>query len=340
MKTAYCFDPEHVHHADPAHPERPERLDAAMDRLREDGRLARMTEIAIAPAPMEAIERIHPAPYVTKLESVCVRGGGPLGLETYATEASFRVARRALGGLLAVTDAVMTQSCNNGFALVRPPGHHARPMHPMGFCLLGNAAAAAHHARLAHGAERVMVIDFDVHHGNGTEEMLEPDPAFAVVSSHEWSLYPGTGEIEHTGPHGQTLNLPFPARTGDAGLREAYLRTVLPFADRFRPDLVIVAAGFDAHHRDLLSNAQITAYGFAELMLAALEIADRYAGGRLVATLEGGYDEEAIADGVASCLAVMENPSAEVEMRAAPPIPGIEPDLSGLIEDVRALHRL
>jgi acetoin utilization deacetylase AcuC-like enzyme len=342
MTTAYCFDPEHVYHLEGQHPEHPNRLVAVMDRLERSGRLATMDEVPCVSAPMDAITRVHDEQYPFLIESVCVRGGGHLDVDTYVTEASFRVARRGLGGLLALVDRVLDGRADNAFALTRPPGHHARPFNAMGFCLFANAAAAARHARDVHGLERVLIVDFDVHHGNGTQEILYDDPDVLVFSSHQYPCYPGTGEAHETGASGGAgfnANAPVAPGTGDAEMLDVYRRVLLPLADRFRPELVIVSAGFDGHHMDPLADLELSTTGYAQLMTILLEVADRHCDNRLVATLEGGYHPGALADSIASCLAVMEDPAAPIDDAYGPGRQRGE-DVSRLIDDLRGLHGL
>jgi acetoin utilization deacetylase AcuC-like enzyme len=342
MTTAYCFDPEHVHHREAGHPEQPTRLSAVMSRLRDTGWLTRMTEIPVSQVPLEAVYRVHSEEYVGLLEGVCARGGGTLDVDTYATEASFRIARRGLGGLLRTVDAVFTGEANNAFALIRPPGHHARQFAAMGFCLFGNVAVAARHAQAEHGVERVLIVDFDVHHGNGTQEMFYDDSSVLVCSSHQHPCYPGTGMIDETGTgagKGFTVNIPYPPGTGDEALLDAYRRVLLPIAQRFEPELVLVSAGFDAHHLDPLANGALSARGFAELMRILLTIADDHAEGRLVATLEGGYHPAALAESVRACIAVMQEPATQVD-DAIGPAPQHIDDLGSLIDELRRAHAI
>jgi acetoin utilization deacetylase AcuC-like enzyme len=342
MTTAVCFDPEHIYHREDGHAEQPTRLTAVMSHLRETKRLERTLEVPVSSAPLEAIARVHDESYATMLEAFCVRGGGFLDVDTYATEASFRVARRALGGLLNVTDAVMRKRANNGFALIRPPGHHARPMAAMGFCLFSNVAIAARHIQAEYGVERVLIVDFDVHHGNGTQEVFYADPSVLLFDSHQSPAYPGSGGVGERGDgwgKGFTVNAPYPPGTGDKGLLSLYQRILPRLARRFRPDVVLVSAGFDAHHLDPLADAALSTSGYADLMRLVLEIADTYSSGRLVATMEGGYHPAALATCVRACLTVMEDPGAEIE----DPIGSAdrpEPDLSDLIADICERHRL
>ncbi len=316
MTTAYCFDPEHVYHKQSGHPEQPARLTLVMARLRETGRLDRMLRVGLREDVDEAIGRVHPAPYSELIAAHCERGGGQLDADTFATSDSWRIARNAVGGLLEVTDVVLDGAADNGFALTRPPGHHARPFASMGFCLLANAAIAARHAQQREGVERVMIVDFDVHHGNGTQEVFESDSSVLVLSSHQDPAYPGTGALNEIGfddATGTTLNLPYPPGTGDAALVSAYRRLVPLAAERFAPDLILVSAGFDAHFLDPLAQSNLTVGGFADLMRIILAAANEHCEGRLVALLEGGYHPPALAESVRACLTVMEDPTASVE---------------------------
>ena len=336
-------------HAQPGHPERPARLAAVRAALSADPALAALDRVEGGPAPRRALERVHDPAYLDVLEAFCARGGGDLDVDTYATAASWDVARQACGGLLAVVDAVMGGRAQtpsgtapaNGMALGRPPGHHARPHAAMGFCLLSNAAVAARHAQAEHGAERVMIVDLDVHHGNGTEEAFYDDPSVLVVSSHQADIYPGTGALADAGAgpgEGATVNLPVPAGTGDelAGL---YRDVLPPLAARFRPDVVLLSLGADAHRLDPLAGLALSTTGLADAALVVQEVADRHAGGRLVGTLEGGYHADALASTVAAVLRRLRDPTAAVAdpfgPTAAPP-----QDLGPLAAAVRQRHGL
>lgn len=342
MQVGYTYDPAHTAHREAGHPERPERLARTMALLAERGALGRLTAVEPTEADDDALARVHAPAYLGVLDAVCARGGGLLDPDTYATAESCALARRAAGGLLRLTDAVLAGQLDSGFALARPPGHHARPFAAMGFCLLSNVALAARHAQAQHGVARVMIVDFDVHHGNGTQEVFEADPSVLVVSSHRFPFYPGTGAITETGAGpgaGATVNIPLPAGTADAELLALYRRVLFPLADRFRPELVLVSAGYDAHHRDPLGDCALSVRGLTDLLLVAMEIADTHADGRLVATLEGGYDVEALGYCVLAAFTVLQDPAAEIEDPFGPAAaPG--PSLAALTEDLRALHRL
>lgn len=337
--TGYSLRPDHARHAEAGHPERPARLDAVARAIELDPGLAAAHRLEGSPASREALERVHLPAYLDLLEAFCARGGGALDVDTYATAASYDVARDACGDLLHLVDAVLDGALASAFALGRPPGHHARPAQAMGFCLLSNVAVAARHAQ-ARGAERVLVLDVDVHHGNGTQEAFYDDPSVLVVSSQQADLFPGSGTILETGVgdgQGATVNLPVPAGTDDAAMLALYRAVVQPVADRFRPDLVLVSAGYDAHRLDPLGGLALSVAGLADLVGIGQEIAERWAGGRLVASLEGGYHPEALGACVAATLHRLQDPTATVRDPFGPTrLPG--PDPAPLIEALRAIH--
>lgn len=339
--TATSFLEGHAAHAAAGHPERPARLDAIRSAIEADPALDALVRLSGFPASREALERVHDPAYLDLLDVFCITGGGQLDVDTYATDASCEVARQGCGDLLALVDAVLTGRATNAFALTRPPGHHARPMQAMGFCLLSNVAVAARHAQAEHGAERVMIVDIDVHHGNGTQEAFYDDPSVLFVSSQQEDIYPGSGHLGETGAEageGATVNLPVPDGTGDR-LVDLYRAVLPPLAERFRPDVVLVSAGYDAHRLDPLAGLGLSVTGLADLVGVAHEAADRWAGGRLVLSLEGGYHAEALAAGVAATLRRLLDPAGAVDDPFGQSRLD-EPDLGPLTEAVRALHGL
>ena len=327
-------------HAQPGHPERPARLDAVRTAVEGDGRLRALERVGGGAAPREALERVHAAAHLDRIEALSGRGGGHVDADTYVTADSWDVARRACGGLLAVVDAVAAGGARVGFAVGRPPGHHAPPDRAMGFCLVNHVAVAARHAQAAHGAERVMVVDVDVHHGNGTQDAFYDDGSVLVVSSHQAGIYPGSGALDETGSgagEGATVNVPLPAHTGD-GLVDLY-RAVLPaLADRFRPDVVLVSAGFDAHRLDPLAGLSLSVAGLVDLVGVVQAVADAHAA-PLALSLEGGYHAGALAACVAGVLRRLVDPAAPVDDPFGPSrLPA--PDLAPLADAVRRLHGL
>ena len=341
MTTAITFRDDHARHAERGHPERPDRLRAVQAALDADPALSGLRRIWGTPASRTALERVHLPAYLDLVETFCATGGGHLDADTYATPASWDVATGTCGDLLALVDAVCEGEIDNGFALGRPPGHHARPGQAMGFCLVSNVAVAARHAQAEHGAERVLIVDMDVHHGNGTQETFLDDGSVLFVSSQQDGIYPGSGTLGETGVgdgEGATVNLPVPGGTDDA-LVELYRAVLPPLAARFRPDLVLLSAGYDAHRLDPLGGLALSVAGLADLVRVVAEVADTHAGGRLVATLEGGYHADALAASVAATLHVLRDPASDVDDPCGPTrTPG--PDLSALTAEILALHDL
>jgi acetoin utilization deacetylase AcuC-like enzyme len=302
--TALMLDERMLAH-DPGrgHPERPDRLRVLVDRWRD----ARdFTHVGARPATLEELARVHDPRLV---ESVAATAGRPrvvFDADTSASAQSYEAARLAAGGLVELCDAVRTGAAANGFALVRPPGHHAERARVMGFCFFNNVAVAAAALR-ARGVERVCIVDWDLHHGNGTQHLFEDDPAVLYVSTHQYPFYPGTGaatEVGRGAGEGRTVNLPFPAGFGDAEFARAFDEIILPIARQFAPDFVLVSAGFDCDGRDPLGGLDVTPAGIGMMARACRRLADETAAGRIVAVLEGGYDLDAIDEGVATVLDV------------------------------------
>ena len=248
-------------------------------------------------ATTEQLIRVHPAEFVEKLDaSTPMMGFVQVDGDTTLSPGSFEAALHSAGGAVFAVDEVMARRASNAFVATRPPGHHAETATAMGFCLFNNAAVAARHARAVHGASRVAIMDFDVHHGNGTQAIFWSDPQTLFVSTHQWPLYPGTGRETETGAAHNVVNLPLPPGTDGPAYRAAFAAKVLPRLDSFAPELVLVSAGFDGHAADPLANFDLLEEDFAWITERLVEIARRHAGGRLVSVLEGGYDLEGLAN--------------------------------------------
>lgn len=278
----------------PGHPERPERLRAIALGL-EAARFAALTRMSAPRAQAQALQRVHPQAYLTALERAAPREGySALDSDTLMCPQTIEAVWRAAGGAVAAVDEVMAGRADNAFVAARPPGHHAGAHNPMGFCFVNNVAVAARHAQAAHGAERVAIVDFDVHHGNGTQEIFWADKTTLFCSTHQAPFYPGTGGRGETGEHDTIVNAPLLAgSTGDA-FREALVDRILPRLRDFAPDLILISAGFDAHERDPLGGLRLRESDFSDATKRIMEIADRRCGGRVVSMLEGGYDVEAL----------------------------------------------
>ena len=302
-RTGLLYDQVYLKHSTGAgHPERPERLSAILDRLRRVGLLAELTRITPRAADLRWLTTVHGRAYVQRVEASCLAGLGhvgpadaPVGPESYAAAVT------AVGGVLAAVDAVMEGRLRNAFCAVRPPGHHALPEKAMGFCLFNTVAIAAKYIQQRAGLARVLIVDWDVHHGNGTQAVFYGDPGVFYFSIHQSPFYPGTGAADERGVGdglGSTLNVPLPAGTSDATLQAVFEGQLTPAALTFAPDFVLVSAGFDAHEDDPLGQMSVTPEGFASLTRVVKSIADQCCGGRLVSVLEGGYHLEGLAASV------------------------------------------
>ncbi|HYD49741.1 MAG TPA: histone deacetylase [Terriglobales bacterium] len=283
------------HHTGPGHPERPQRIAALIDLIEDAG--AHLARIEPRPAEGDELALVHDGAYVEEVAATRSRQHHSFDPDTPASPLSFDTACLAAGGVLSLIDAVMAQEVRNGFAFVRPPGHHAERERAMGFCLFNNVAVGAAYLRRHHGLDRVMIVDWDLHHGNGTQHMFENDPGVLFVSTHQYPFYPGTGALDESGRRdgtGYTVNLPLPAGCGDAEYAEVFERIVVPIAHQYQPQFILISAGFDAHARDPLGGMNVTEAGFAAMTEQILAVAKDHAGGRCAAILEGGYDLDAI----------------------------------------------
>jgi acetoin utilization deacetylase AcuC-like enzyme len=303
-ETGLLYGDIYLEHRTPAgFPERPQRLSAIMDRLRETGLLSQLVALSPRDAPVEALMEVHDAGYLTEVKDACARGGGFfLGdSDVPISPRSYDAAVAAAGGVLAAVDAVMDGTVRNAFCAVRPPGHHAMRDRAMGFCLINNVAVAARHIQKRHELSKVLIVDWDVHHGNGTQAAFYRDPTVLYFSVHRWPHYPGSGAATETGTgagEGFTINVPLPAGASDADYAEAFQKKLTPAALAFRPDFVLISAGFDAHIDDPLGGMRLTAQGFADLTQIVKAVAEECCRGRLVSVLEGGYGLRALADSV------------------------------------------
>jgi acetoin utilization deacetylase AcuC-like enzyme len=294
-----------AHEAPPGHPEHAGRLKAVLDALDTmplDRREAPLADV-------EAIERVHPQRYIEALEPAFAEAQDArvrLDPDTYLSAGSREAIYRAAGACVAAVDAVMSGEDAMAFCAVRPPGHHAEPISPMGFCIFNSVAIGAMHALDAHGLKRVAVIDFDVHHGNGTQTVAEKDPRLFFASTHQWPLYPGTGASNETGLAHNVVNVPLPAGAASAEWREAMETRVLPALDAFAPELILVSAGFDAHKADPLAQMELDETDFAWAGRRMREAALQHCQGRLVSTLEGGYDLDALARSAVAYLGALQ----------------------------------
>ncbi len=329
--TAVVLDRRMLAH-DPGrgHPECLDRLRVLLEHL---GDAPGLVHLGARPASEEEVALVHTPALVELAAATAGRPRVLLDPDTATSPGSYDAARLAAGSLLDLCEAIVAGEVTNGFALVRPPGHHAERDRAMGFCLFNNVALAAAQLR-RRGIGRVAIVDWDVHHGNGTQHAFEADPDVLYVSTHQYPHYPGTGAAEEVGRGagaGRTVNLPFPAGFGDAEYARAFDEVVAPVLRQFRPDFVLVSAGFDCDYRDPLAGMQVTPAGFAAMARVLRDVADESAGGRLAAVLEGGYDLHAIVEGVDAVLAVLRGTT-----ESAPAATGDDRRLEPVLRRVRA----
>jgi acetoin utilization deacetylase AcuC-like enzyme len=283
------------HHVPPGHPERPDRL-RALNALLEHENFLKLERREAPTANEDAVTLAHPESFLFEVMRMMPEEGmRQIEADTHASPESLKAALTGIGGAMAGVDDVFTGKADNVFVASRPPGHHAEHDKVMGFCLFNTVAIAARHAQKTHGAERVAIIDFDVHHGNGTQDIFQADPSVLYCSTHQMPLYPGTGAKTETGV-GNIVNAPLNPHDGSADFRDAVRSRVMPALHNFRPDLVIISAGFDAHHRDPLAQINLVGDDFDWITGQLMDVASKYAGNRVVSVLEGGYDLEGLAE--------------------------------------------
>jgi len=295
MTTLFYTHPVCIEH-DPGsyHPECPDRLRAILDGL-EDEEFQFLHRHKAPEIDMERVKLVHKPDYVELImDNVPKSGHVSLDPDTAMSPASGEAARRASGAAVTAVDEVINGDARNAFCAVRPPGHHAEASRAMGFCLFNSAAIAAYYARAAHGMERVAVVDFDVHHGNGTQHSFENDPGMFYASSHQWPCYPGTGSTSETGVAGNIVNAPLAPGSGSNKFRAAYTETILPALRDFDPELLVISAGFDAHRRDPLAQLSLETEDYAWVTRELLEVAADHCDNRVISLLEGGYDLTAL----------------------------------------------
>ncbi|HOB76354.1 MAG TPA: histone deacetylase [Phycisphaerae bacterium] len=304
-KTGLVFSRRYLEHDTGSHhPERAARLRAIEERFAGSGLAARMSCLEARPASPEEIETVHDAAYVERFRQACAAGLALIDTaDCPICPASFEIAQLAVGGTVVAVEAVMAGVVRNAFVACRPPGHHAERNRAMGFCFFNNVAIAAERLRIDHGLKRIAIVDWDVHHGNGTQHHFEADPDvfFCSIHQHPDTLYPGTGYIWEKGHGpgvGTTLNVPLRPGSGDEAFRQAFEEQILPAVANFRPEFILISAGFDAHAADPLANLEVSTEGFRWMTRQTRALAESQCNGRLVSVLEGGYELEALADSV------------------------------------------
>ena len=356
MTTGLLYDPIFLEHITPEnHPERPERLQRAMNVLETLNWLERDGLLLLEPraASEDELAAVHERGYIHEVEEAArkaaeVQASGGRNTQRFATDTyvsakSYEAAIKAAGAPLTAIDAIMKGEIDNAYCLVRPPGHHAVAEAAMGFCLFNNVAVAARYAIDHYGLERVMIIDFDVHHGNGTQEIFYDEPRVLYFSTHQAPFYPGTGQSDERGAgaaEGTTINVPLPASTGYETFEPIFRQVMAPAADRFDPQLILVSAGFDAHWDDPLGQLNLSTAGFAQLMKVIIEEAQFLCNGRLVLVQEGGYSLDAMAACVATCINLLLGDDAAVDSLGQAPHMPYRINTDVLIAELRRLHHL
>ena len=343
MATGYVYDPIFLEHDLRGHPENRERLRRVIQFLREHRMTELMTPLPAPAIPREYLELNHSPGYIDYVEETAARGGGYPDSDTYIGPRSFEAALMAAGGVHAATEAVLRGEVNNAICLVRPPGHHAVRNQGMGFCLFNNIAVATHAVRAQGLARRILIVDFDVHQGNGTQASFYKDPNVLFCSTHQYPYYPGTGHWDEIGEgagEGFTVNIPFSAGVGDAGFRAAYEEVIWPAAKRFGPEVILVSAGYDAHWEDPLAGLALSLKGYAWIARKLVWMAKKLCGGRIVLTLEGGYHLDVLCHAVYNtCRALMGLPE-DGDLDPLGPCKYPEPSVDALLRALRQVHGL
>ena len=334
MSTVFTFVPSREHEY-PDHPERPGRLDILEPLLPSFG----AEQIQAIRATEADVALVHPVKMIRSLQEACMEGPGVIDYApTYVTQTSYEDALKAVGGVLTCSHAVMNGGARNAFAIVRPPGHHAEPDRAMGFCLFSNIAIAAQDL-LRKGLKRVMVIDYDAHHGNGTQAAFLHEERLGFVSTHQWGIYPGTGWIDDA-PHAnqRIVNVPLPAYAGDKTFVRIADEVFAPMVRAFKPEMLLISAGFDSHWNDPITSLGLSTRGFYEVSKKLVEMAEEHCGGKVVFVLEGGYDPRNVANGVGAVFDALT--SRPLGNEAGDASPYKEPDFESRLKEIRQKHDL
>jgi acetoin utilization deacetylase AcuC-like enzyme len=341
MTTGYVYDPIFLKHTLKGHPENAQRLAAIMAGLEEHDLLEVLHKIPSRAATKDEIKLVHRDLYIKQIKEISRFNGRYFDADTYTNRYTYSAAAVAAGSLIDLTLAVLEGEVANGFALVRPPGHHATYETAKGFCIFNNIALATQIACQQPGIERIAIVDFDVHHGNGTQDFSEEAPHILFISSHQYPLFPGTGGLQEIGRgegRGTVVNLPLPAGVGDVGFRTLYTDVVIPMLQRFQPHLMLVSAGYDAHWRDPLAGLSLSLMGFAWIGQALVSVAEALCEGRIIFTLEGGYDLDVLSLGVVNTVKALLGRDDFVD-----PIghsPWDEPDITERLAVIKDLHNM
>ncbi|MFA5054872.1 MAG: histone deacetylase [Dehalococcoidia bacterium] len=343
MSVGLVYHPIYLEHDTGMHCETASRLVSIMSHLNNEGTMDKLVPLNAQAASIDQVARVHSPSYISDIESFVKRGGGYLDGDTVASPSSYEAALYAAGGLIAAVDAVMSGDVTYSFALVRPPGHHAVRSAAMGFCIFNNIAIAARDAIAKHKLERVMIVDFDVHHGNGTQDAFYSDSSVLYFSTHQYPFYPGSGDVDEIGSgdgEGYTVNVPMPGGCGDAEYVRAFEEVLAPVTKRFKPQLILVSAGYDAHWADSIAGMQVSAPGYTRMATMLKKLADELCDKRLVFALEGGYNLEALATSVDATINVLLDSPKAGDASGKPRRIWSPPDTDELFRRIKATHKL
>jgi len=341
MNTGIVYDPVFLKHEQPGHPETAKRLESILAGLKEKGLLEKVKQIKSRQAETKEITLCHSNDYVEFVKDFCQKGGGYLDPDTYSNKFSFLAAATSVGSAIDLTKSVIIGNLKNGFALLRPPGHHALSNRSMGFCLFGNIAIATKNALTQSGINKVAVVDFDVHHGNGTQALIGDDPNILFISTHQYPFYPGTGGIREIGEgnaEGTVVNIPLPAKVGDVEFQLIFENVIIPSLEKFSPDLILVSAGYDAHWDDPLADLNLSLAGYDWISRKLNQSAEKICSGKIVFFLEGGYNLQVLSSGVANSIRALlgiedsEDPLGRISHQ--------EPNIERIIKELISIHKL
>ncbi|MCA9885637.1 MAG: histone deacetylase [Anaerolineae bacterium] len=344
MTTVYATDSRFADHefTGYSHPEHPGRVQAVWELLEATKIVNDLHHLQPTPVATDILRLAHSDELIDQLAQISRQDRLVLiDHDTYALPESYEIARLAVGATVQATEAVLNQQAKNGLVVVRPPGHHATINRAMGFCLLNSIAVAARVAQRIHQVERILIVDFDVHHGNGTQDIFYNDPGVYFISTHQSPFYPGTGYIDQTGigaGDGYTLNIPMPGGQGDENYAAVFDEIIYPAAKRYQPELILVSAGFDAHWVDPLANMKLSLTGFAQLTRKLVRMAEAFCGGKIIVVMEGGYDLQALSHGILNVSYALLGQDEVSDPYG--PAKGQEPDISKLIEQIKGIHDL
>lgn len=343
MSVGLVYHPIYLEHDTGLHCEAASRLTTTMSHLKNVGTMDKLVPIKPQAATIEQIARVHSPSYIVGIESFVKCGGGYLDGDTVASPASYEAAIYAAGGVISAVNAVISGDVTYSFALVRPPGHHAVRDAAMGFCIFNNVAIAARDAIAKHSLERVLIVDFDVHHGNGTQDAFYSESSVLYFSTHQYPFYPGSGSVDEIGSgegEGYTVNVPMPGGCGDAEYMRAFEEVLVPVVKRYRPQLILVSAGYDAHWADSIASMQVTTSGYTKMATILKSLADELCRSRLVFALEGGYNVEALAESVDATINVLLGAPKTYDTLGKPRRSWSPPDTEDLFHRIKTTHNI